>query len=68
MAAQWNSEFAGKLRSSNIKQIELAAHLGYSPEYVSAVLNGKRNPKNAESKFKEALEQLLAGKQELNSI
>lgn len=68
MAAQWNSEFAGKLRSSNIKQIELAAHLGYSPEYVSAVLNGKRTPKNAESKFKEALNQLLVEKQELNSI
>lgn len=59
MPAQWTAEIVGKLHSNRIPQIELATYMGLTPEYVSMVLNGKREPQNAEQTFRSALEALL---------
>ena len=40
---------------------QLADHLGYNPKYVSAILNGKRAPKNAEQVFRKAVDDLSVG-------
>ena len=55
MPEQWTAGFVGEMHQYKIKQIELAQELGMTPEYVCAVLNGKRHPKNAEQRFKAAL-------------
>lgn len=55
MPEQWTAGFVGEMHQYQIKQIELAQELGMTPEYVCAVLNGKRHPKNAEQRFKAAL-------------
>lgn len=62
MPAQWTAEIVGKLHANRIPQIELAAHMGLTPEYVSMVLNGKREPQNAEQVFRGALDELIAEK------
>ena len=64
MPAQWTAEVIGQMHLRNITQIQLAAKLGYTPEYVNAVLRGKRNPKNAEATFREAVEALTEQTQE----
>lgn len=62
MLAQWTGEVVGKMHVHGITAIELAQKLGYNPKYLSAVLNGKRTPKNAESRFLKAIDELIAEK------
>lgn len=45
MPAQWTAEMIGAMHLIGITAKELSKQLGYNPKYVSAVLNGKRNPK-----------------------
>lgn len=40
---EWTGEVVGKLHSLNSTQIELALYCGYTPEYLSSVLNGKKH-------------------------
>lgn len=70
MPAQWTGEIIGKMHVHNITAKQLSAFLGYNPKYVSAVLNGKRAPKNAPKKFKEALEKAVdaIGKSEQKGV
>lgn len=59
MPAQWTAELISKMHAHRITQIELAKKLGYTPQYVCAVLNGKREPEAAEHKFNTALDELI---------
>ena len=61
MLAQWTGEVIGKMHLNKITAKRLAEHLGYNPKYVSAILNGKRTPKNAEQVFRKAVDDLSAG-------
>lgn len=58
MPAQWTADLIGKMHAHRITQFELAKKLGYTPQYVSTVLNGKREPEAAEHKFNAALDEL----------
>lgn len=59
MLAQWIGELVGQMHKWNISQKRLAAHLGHTPEYVSMVLNGHREPAGAEEKFRKAVEEII---------
>lgn len=59
MLPKWTGDVVGTLHVHNIEIRELAAKMGYAPEYLGKILNGKREPKNAEANVKEALEELL---------
>lgn len=58
MPAQWTAEVIGKMHLHHITAKRLSAHLGYHPKYVSAVLNGRRTPQNAEEVFRRAVDEL----------
>ena len=60
MPAQWTADIIGKMHISGITAKQRAEHLHYNPKYVSAVLNGKREPRNAEQVFRKGLEELIA--------
>ena len=60
MPAQWTADIIGKMHISGITAKQLAEHLHYNPKYVSAELNGKREPRNAEQVFRKGLEELIA--------
>ena len=62
MLAQWTGDIVGKMHIYRISAIELARKLGYNPKYLSAVLNGRRIPKNAQQRFADALDELIAEK------
>ena len=59
MPEQWTAEVVGKLHLNKISKRQLADELGFTPEYVSMVLNGHRAPTGAEQEFTAAVERLV---------
>lgn len=64
MPGQWTADLIGKMHLNKITIRQLAAEVGWHPSYLSTVLNGYVNPKNAEKKLKDALEKLIAQRME----
>ncbi len=60
MLAQWIGDLVGKMHKHKISKTMLADHLGYSREYVSAVLNGHREPQGAQERFTNAVDEIIA--------
>lgn len=58
----WIAEAVGKMHIHKIQQRDVAAHLGFTEEYLSMILNGKRTPKKAEQRVMSAIDDLIAGK------
>ena len=59
MLPKWTGDVVGTLHVNSIEIRELAAKMGCAPENKKKILNGKREPKNAEAKVREALNELL---------
>lgn len=59
MPEQWTAEIIGKMHLHCITAKQLSDKLGYNSKYVSAILNGHRNPKKAERIFRKALDELI---------
>lgn len=60
MLAQWICDLVGKMHKWKISKKALAEYLGVTPEYVSMVLNGHREPAGAEEKFNAAVDALIS--------
>lgn len=67
MPAQWTADVVGVMHLKGISAIQLAAEVGWHPKYLSAVLNGHRAPKNAESVLRTALSRLTCDKGSINT-
>jgi hypothetical protein len=59
MPAQWTGDLVGKMHCHRISKKRLAQELGYVVEYVSMVLNGHREPPNAEQQFNDAVNRII---------
>lgn len=55
MPAQWTGALIGGMHLMGISAKQLAAEAGWHEKYLSAVLNGHRNPRGAEQKLTAAL-------------
>ena len=62
MSLSWQAEVWAGMKDNDISRDALAKEIGITPEYVSNILNKRRNPRNAESKFRAALDELIAQK------
>lgn len=60
MPAQWTADLIGEMHLAKVSKKQLAEHLGVTPEYVSMVLNGHREPAEAAQRFRDALNQIIA--------
>ena len=58
MPAQWTADLLGEMHLLGVTSKQLAAEAGWHEKYLSAVLNGHREPKGAEEKLREALERI----------
>lgn len=58
MPAQWTADLIGKMHLCGVTAKQLAAEVGWHEKYLSAVLNGHREPKDAEEKLNSALERI----------
>ena len=59
MPAQWTAEILGEMHLNGITAKQLAAEAGWHEKYLSAVMNGHREPKNAENTLRCALGRLI---------
>lgn len=59
MPKEWTGELVGLMHNNKITNITLAKKLGITDQYVSMVLNGKREPALAEQRFRTALNELI---------
>ena len=60
MPEPWTSKVVAEMHANKIKQKDLAKAIGWTPEYVSMVLNGKRNPSNAQKKIEMAIASIVS--------
>lgn len=60
MPAQWTAYIVGEMHLYSITGKELSRKIGYNAKYLSALLNGKREPKEAETKIRSALAEIIA--------
>lgn len=60
MPKEWTGELVGLMHLHRITATELADKLGISKQYLSMVLNGHREPPDAEQRFRAALDELIA--------
>lgn len=61
---QWTGEIVGKLHNAGIDHKDFALHMGIHPKYLSAILNGHEQPKDAEEGFKKALFEMTGQEEE----
>ena len=59
MPAQWTAVVIGEMHLNGVSKKQLAEHMGITPEYVSMVLNGHREPDGAEQRFRAAIGELI---------
>lgn len=62
MPAQWTANLLGEMHLAGVTAKQLAAEAGWHEKYLSAVLNGHREPKNAEQTLRAALDRLTEKK------
>lgn len=58
MPAQWTADLLGEMHLLGVTSKQLAAEAGWHEKYLSAVLNGHREPKDAKEKLNSALERI----------
>lgn len=56
----WIAEAVGKMHIHKLAHKDVAAEIGVSPEYLSMILNGKRDPKSGEHRVMSAIDRLIA--------
>lgn len=59
MPAQWTADIVSEMHMNGVSRKQLAEKLGYTPEWVSLILNGHRAPEGAEERFRAALDELI---------
>ena len=65
MPAQWTAKLIGEMHLAGVTAKQLAAAVGWHEKYLSAVLNGHRNPQGAEEKLWTALNGLIGKSREV---
>lgn len=59
MNEEWTGSIVGLLHTHKIKQTELAQEMGLTAQYVSMVLNGKKNPKDIKDRMEDAIRTIV---------
>lgn len=60
MPQEWTADVVARMHMAKITMKRLAAECGYTPEYVSMVLNGHRDTEIAKTTILAALDRLVA--------
>lgn len=59
MPAKWTGDLIREMHLSGVTAKQLAAEVGWHEKYLSAVMNGHRDPKGAEQTLTAALRRLV---------
>lgn len=55
----WTAHAVGLMHLNKITQIDLANHMGVTNDYISMILNCKKEPKDAESRIMAAINAIM---------
>lgn len=58
MLKKWIGEVVGEMHIRKISIKQLAAQVGVTPEYISMVLNGHREPAGIEARMRKAIDEI----------
>ena len=67
MPAQWTGDILGKMHLEKVTAKELAEEAGLNRKYLSRIINGHVEPKNAEIKLNEALDRIIEKRKEADA-
>ena len=56
----WIAKAVGKMHINKITQAQLAQKMGVTREYITMILNGIKNPKDAEKRINAAIDEIIA--------
>lgn len=56
----WIANAVGKMHVNKISNIDVAKKLNFTVAYVSMILNGKKTPKDAETRIMSAIDEIIA--------
>lgn len=59
MLAEWTGRVVGDLHMQGITMQQLAAEMGITNRYLAMIINGHRNPPDAEKRCREAIERIV---------
>lgn len=59
MLKKWIGDVVGEMHIRKITTNQLAAHLGVTPEYISMILNGHREPAGIEERLRNAIDEIV---------
>ena len=59
MLAQWVGDFVGQMHRHRVTKTQLAEEMGVTREYLSAILNGHREPAGIEKRLRDALDSII---------
>ena len=57
---QWLATAVGKMHINGISNKELAVKLGYSQQYTSEILNGRKKPKGVRERVLSAIDEIIS--------
>lgn len=63
----WIATAAGLMHINRVSNIELAKELNVTPQYVSAILNGKKAPKDIERRVTTAIENIISKRKQVSA-
>lgn len=67
MPAQWTANLIGEMHLAGVTAKQLAAEAGWHEKYLSAVMNGHREPKGAEETLRAALDRIIVARNQNNT-
>ena len=59
MIESWTGQIVCLLHTHRITQAELAKEMGITAQYLSMVLNGKKNPKDIKRRMEDAIQDII---------
>ena len=59
MLAQWIGDFVGKMHRHRVSITQIAQEMGVTREYISAILNGHREPAGIKVRLHAALNSIV---------
>ncbi|MBR5948230.1 MAG: helix-turn-helix transcriptional regulator [Clostridia bacterium] len=63
MLEKWIGDAIARMKVNGIRQKDVAREMGVAENYLSMILNGKRNPARGRAAVEDAIEVLIARKE-----
>ncbi len=60
MPEMWTGDLIGRMHNAKVTKVDIANEMGVSKSYISMILNGVRESKNAEARLNAAFDAIMA--------